>query len=131
MFPHCANPNCTASFDSFREGLFFRFRRAQPASEKPVNHHSVEHFWLCKDCSEEYTLEYRDNRSILISLLPVPALPNARTEIAATVERAKPPLPRRSRAKRRPRSSRRVPLKSGGSNPLVILAISPSGNESR
>ena len=129
MFPHCANPNCTASFGSFREGLFFRFRRAQPASEKPVNHHSVEHFWLCKDCAEEYTLEYRDNRSILIPLLSVPALPNARAEIAATVERTK--LPRRSRAKRRPRSPRRVALKAGGRNPLVILAISPSGNEPR
>src|ERR1700691_1484770 len=122
MFPHCANPDCTASFGSFREGLFFRFRRAQPAGKKPVNHHSVEHFWLCKDCSEEYTLEYRENRSILTPLLPVATLPIARPAVPAIVERAK--LPRRIHVNRRPRSPRRVPLKPSGSNPLVILAIS-------
>jgi hypothetical protein len=33
MFPHCANPDCTASFGNFREGLFFRFRRAQLPTE--------------------------------------------------------------------------------------------------
>jgi hypothetical protein len=129
MFPHCANPDCSASFGNFREGLFFRFRRAYPASEKPVNHHSVEHFWLCKDCSEEYTLEYRDNHSILIPLVPVVALPIAPPENPKIIERAK--SPRRNHAKRRPRSPRRVPLKPGGSNPLVILAISPSRNEPR
>jgi len=127
MFPHCANPDCTASFGNFREGLFFRFRRAQLPTEKPVNHHSVEHFWLCKDCSEEYTLEYRDNRSILTPLLPVATLPSASPEVPEIVETVK--LPRRSRAKRRPRSTRHLPLKQGGSNPLVILAISPSLNE--
>src|ERR1700722_196157 len=113
MSPHCANPDCTASFGNFREGLFFRFQRAYPASEKPVNHHSVEHFWLCKDCSEEYTLEYRDNLSILIPLVPVVTLPNAPPEMPKIIERAK--LPRRSRAKRRPRSPRHLPLKQAGS----------------
>src|ERR1700733_11824953 len=123
MFPHCANPNCTASFGNFREGLFFRFRRAQLASEKPVNHHSVEHVWLCKDCSEEYTVEYRDNRSILIPLVPMVTVPTAPSEMPRIAERAKPS--RRNRAKRHPRSPRRVPMEQAGSNPLVILAIAP------
>ena len=84
---------------------YFPVSARASAGERPVNHHSVEHFWLCRECSEEYTLEYRDNHSILIPLLPVAALPNAQP-VPAVGERTK--LPRRSSAKRRPRSPSRA-----------------------
>ena len=54
----CANPDCLAAFD-YCCGRFFRFRRRQAPGERPVNSHSVVHFWLCKSCSEIYTLEDR------------------------------------------------------------------------
>jgi len=121
MFPHCANPDCTASFGNFREGVFFRFRRSCPAREAVSRNHSVEHCWLCKDCSEEYTVDYRDNRSLLISLVPAVPLPQP-------VEAPKPP--RRARAKRRPRSTRRAPAQQSHANPLLILAITPGSDNS-
>lgn len=118
MFPHCANPDCTASFSNFREGMFFRFRRSSLAGESPSNSHSVEHCWLCRDCSEEYTLDYRDNRSILISLVPALTLPPQPMEA--------PPPSRRARVKRRPHSTRRAPARQPHTNPLLILALTPS-----
>jgi len=121
MFPHCANPDCTASFTDFREGLFFRFRRSYPAGEAPSKSHSVEHCWLCKDCSEEYTVDYRDNRCILISLVPAVTLPQ---------RAAAPEPPRRARVKRRPRSTRRAPAQQPHANPLLILAITPGNDNS-
>jgi hypothetical protein len=131
MFPHCANPDCTASFGNFREGVFFLFRRSNLA-EVPSNSHSVEHFWLCKECCEDYTLDYRDNRSILISLLPPVTLPpqpmeaQIKAQVAAQVEAPRPP--RRPRVKRRPRNTRRAPVQQSHGNPLLILAVTPVGD---
>lgn len=58
MMSKCANPNCSVPFDH-RCGRFFRFHRPHAPNEKPANHHSVWHFWLCGECSETYTLESR------------------------------------------------------------------------
>ena len=55
MISKCANPKCGKAFDH-REGRFFRFRQNLKANE-PANAHSVRHFWLCGNCSEEYSLE--------------------------------------------------------------------------
>jgi len=54
----CANPECSVFFDH-RCGRFFRFRRPYGPNETPANHHSVWHLWLCRRCSEIYTLETR------------------------------------------------------------------------
>jgi len=54
----CANPDSSASFDH-RCGRFFRFHRPHGPNETPANHHSVWHLWLCRRCSEIYTLETR------------------------------------------------------------------------
>jgi hypothetical protein len=56
MISHCANPDCVARFDG-RGGRFFRFRRKHSPNDASPNSHSVEHFWLCKRCSEIYTLK--------------------------------------------------------------------------
>jgi hypothetical protein len=58
MISRCANPDCHAPFDAHC-GRFFRFHRPHAPNEKPANHHSVCHFWLCQECSKIYTLENR------------------------------------------------------------------------
>lgn len=69
MFSVCANPDCQAPFD-YRQGRLFRFHKDHPASEKPPNTHSVQHFWLCGVCSGAYTLECRNACGVLIKARP-------------------------------------------------------------
>jgi hypothetical protein len=69
MFSFCANPDCLAPFD-YRQGRLFRFHKVHPACERPLNSHSVQHFWLCGTCSGTHTLEYRDECGVLIRDLP-------------------------------------------------------------
>ena len=119
MFPNCANPECTASFGKIHEGNLFRFRRTHLAGDAPSNSHSVEHAWLCAKCSEIFTLEYRSNHPVLVSL-PIPI-----AEPAVVM----PPRVRRRipRPVRRPRSRRGVPSNVSNS-PVVLLAITPKGD---
>ena len=65
MFSRCANPDCAASFD-YRQGRLFRFHQSHPESQASVNSHSLKHFWLCKACSETYTLEYLKGFGVLM-----------------------------------------------------------------
>jgi len=65
MVSRCANPDCGASFD-YRHGRLFRFHQSHPEGQARKNTHSVKHFWLCKACSETYTLEYRKDLCLLI-----------------------------------------------------------------
>ncbi len=62
MHLKCANPECAASCDDYRQGRLFRFYQSHPGGRPPANMHSVQHFWLCNGCSETYTLEYRKGR---------------------------------------------------------------------
>jgi len=66
MFSRCANPDCGVSFD-YRQGQLFRFHKAYAPHEPPPNTHSVQHFWLCGACSCQYTLEYREDRGVLMT----------------------------------------------------------------
>lgn len=127
MFPNCANPECSASFGKLRDGHLFRFRRTHVAGDGPSNSHSVEHAWLCAKCSEIFTLEYRNNCSVLVALpLPAPVSQKiAQEEIHA-------PMPTRGRRRikrriRRPRSRRGLPSNVGNA-PVVLLAITPKGD---
>jgi hypothetical protein len=65
MFSACADADCKKDSD-YREGRLFRFHKAHRASEAPPNAHSVQHFWLCGKCSEEYTLAYEGLRGVVI-----------------------------------------------------------------
>jgi len=67
MFSACANPDCKRTFD-YREGRFFRFRKAYLAGGKRPNNHCVQHLWLCGNCSEKYTLAYEDERGVVMTL---------------------------------------------------------------
>ena len=67
LFSRCANPDCGASFD-YRQGRLFRFQQSHPQRQTPARTHSVWHLWLCKACSEIYTLEYRQDLGVLFDL---------------------------------------------------------------
>jgi hypothetical protein len=69
MFSVCANPDCRRPFDC-EQGRLFRFHKDYPAGGNPPNIHSVQHFWLCSPCSTMYTLEYHNDRGVLIKSLP-------------------------------------------------------------
>jgi hypothetical protein len=66
MFSKCVNSDCATSFD-YRQGRYFRFHQRHPAGAQPRNAHSVQHFWLCKQCAETHRLEYRKGCGLLIS----------------------------------------------------------------
>ena len=65
MLSKCANPDCAAPFDH-RHGRFFRFHRPPQDGQLATNAHSVQHFWLCKSCSEIFTLEYASGLGVVI-----------------------------------------------------------------
>ena len=67
MISQCANSECLTSFGDYRRGRLFRFHQSHPKGSAPVNSHSVTHFWFCSVCSDIYTLEYRENRVLLVS----------------------------------------------------------------
>lgn len=66
MFSACANPDCRALFD-YHGGRFFRFHKAHREGVSPENTHSVQHFWLCANCSATLVLDYQDGRGVLLS----------------------------------------------------------------
>ena len=120
VFPQCANSECTASFGKLREGNLFRFRCVHAAGDSPANSHSVEHAWLCAKCSESYTLEYRSNQTVLVSLAPsIPV-----TQIVNVPARKRRHGSRSSRRSR----PRRAPIPNAGSTPVVLFAITPNGD---
>jgi hypothetical protein len=66
----CRNPECSAPFN-FRQGRFFRFYGNHPKGDTTsMNHYFLKHLWLCKHCTEIYTLEYQEGTASLISLTP-------------------------------------------------------------
>ncbi len=67
MFSRCANPSCKAEFD-YRQGHFFRFHKRALDDGQPANTHSVQHFWLCGECSETHCLEYSEGAGVSIRM---------------------------------------------------------------
>lgn len=49
MVSKCANPNCHKQLLRMEGGRFFGFHTSQKSS--------IEHFWLCLECSKLYTLK--------------------------------------------------------------------------
>lgn len=68
MFSACANPDCKIAFNCGR-GKFFRFHKNHGAGKK-ANTHSVQHFWLCDRCCQEFTLEYQHEAGVLLKNRP-------------------------------------------------------------
>ena len=67
MLDKCANSECSMPFD-YKQGRYFRFRRACAVNETPANTHSVHHFWMCGRCVETYTLQYNKEHGVVLSL---------------------------------------------------------------
>jgi hypothetical protein len=64
MLAHCANASCRVTFDYRLGGTFYRFARDGKKVEglggaaSGFKSHSVQHFWLCGECSKVYSLEF-------------------------------------------------------------------------
>ncbi len=63
MLANCTNPECSAPL-VHGTGRFFRF--PSRGKRSPQNPHGVEHFWLCGKCAEIYTLQYSQDRGVLM-----------------------------------------------------------------
>jgi hypothetical protein len=77
MLQKCANPDCIAPFRSLREGKLFLAELRQ-AERRPVSagrraQRRREHFWLCQECSGQFTLRFDSE----IGVLTVPLSPEA------------------------------------------------------
>ena len=63
MVNHCANPKCAKPLHYLREGRIFVFNMQPGASEGVPERtiHSLQHYWLCGDCSQTMFLEKTSN----------------------------------------------------------------------
>jgi len=86
LHPKCANPACAAAFHWLAGGRFFRFRPGDlgPSTKgdtaegaEPAG--SVKHYWLCESCAQSYSLNFREDRGVLVE----PAWPQAPARAAA------------------------------------------------
>src|ERR1035441_8133656 len=67
MFARCSNPDCGVPFN-YREGRLIRYCKPPSDGQFPADHHCVEHFWLCGNCSEFYVFEYERGAGMKIKL---------------------------------------------------------------
>ena len=69
----CANRECQTAFE-YLLARFYRFHMDSADFQMPANTHNVIHLWLCDRCPEEYRLEYRYGKSVLVPLRASAAL---------------------------------------------------------
>lgn len=80
MVSRCANPDCGKPFLYMREGKLFHIdtsqhpelRRKPPDAKRSED---IEHFWLCGNCSREFTVAYVPGEGI--TAVPLSRLPRA------------------------------------------------------
>lgn len=77
MSLRCANPLCESKFDH-RQGQLIRAPRQDDDSSG-----EVRHFWLCGPCAEQYFLEYRRDRGVIMKPQPTRRTVRERARIAA------------------------------------------------
>jgi hypothetical protein len=63
----CVNPDCSKPFRYLRGGRLFRF---EMPPGRAADRNEVEHFWLCPECCNAFTLKLR--RGELPELLSLP-----------------------------------------------------------
>lgn len=59
----CCNPECEALFD-YREGRLVRFAIPAAGGRRSGGQTTIQHFWLCGKCSEEFRFERDSNTQI-------------------------------------------------------------------
>jgi hypothetical protein len=76
LHPKCANPACPTAFRWLAGGKFFRFRPESTASQPEhkgtptlLGISGVEHYWLCERCSHVFTLEFEENKGVMLRAL--------------------------------------------------------------
>lgn len=57
MVSKCANPKCPKQLMRLEGGRFFGFHTSRK---------SIEHFWLCLECSKAYTLKHIQGKVELV-----------------------------------------------------------------
>ncbi|HTT25150.1 MAG TPA: hypothetical protein VMG82_39915 [Candidatus Sulfotelmatobacter sp.] len=77
MLSHCANEQCHKPFLRLREGKLFlvetdRLTKPGEPSVPPFvrakqQQRQVEHYWLCDDCSAQWTLIYDKERGVALA----------------------------------------------------------------
>ncbi len=81
MFEKCLNPDCGLPFD-YREGRLIRFSSADAKS--PAEQCSVEHLWLCGECSKRYVFAHERGAGMKIRLRAAKCRETAARSFAAT-----------------------------------------------
>ena len=84
MLSQCANAKCSKPFLKLRDGKLFlvetdRVAKPGEAAVPPFvrarqRQRHVEHFWLCDDCSAEWTLIYDPDRGVALAPLRRPVV---------------------------------------------------------
>jgi len=90
MLSRCANSKCCKPFLRLREGKLFlveteRINKPGESAAPPFVRarqlqRCVEHYWLCDDCAEQWTLVYDRENGVALAPLRRPA-----SSVAATV----------------------------------------------
>ncbi len=77
MVSNCANPQCAKPLHYLREGRIFVFEvesRTKEGADHPFIH-CLEHFWLCGQCSQHFTVEYgKDTGMRLVTRQEIPRI---------------------------------------------------------
>ncbi len=85
MLSKCANPACSQPFRYFRDGKLFEIEtntrpdNSTAGERKSVRH--VEYFWLCGQCSREFTVTLDRQKGVVT--IPIPSRVIARRAAAS------------------------------------------------
>ena len=79
MLHKCANSSCSNRFRRLSEGKLFqmeseRFPIASDGCRSTRARRRVEHFWLCPECADYWTLAFEKGRGMIV----VPRVPDKR-----------------------------------------------------
>jgi len=75
MISHCANPNCSATFQYFGAGRLFPFEikgPSEPCKDVPnavclrKPHHHTIFFWLCQNCAITFSLQFDPRNGVSV-----------------------------------------------------------------
>ena len=65
MLSKCANPGCSELFRYLGEGRLFQVERTL-RTEGNKSARKIEHYWLCRQCSQEMRVGVLENEALLI-----------------------------------------------------------------
>jgi hypothetical protein len=72
MIDKCANPACSATFRSLRDGrVFVKEVEGDPRDDGRGHSHELHYFWLCNSCCRTMTVIAENGRGGKVVPLPV------------------------------------------------------------